>query len=372
MPEVSGQEIHTSTYIAQCLQEMGIRIKKNIAGYGVLGILEGDPDKKCVAVRADMDALPIQENNRSAYQSLNQGVMHACGHDAHMAMVLGAAQLLSTNRPQGTVKFIFQPREEKPPGGAKDMIKAGVLEDPKVDGVIATHITNAFPCGTIALADQMAMALADDFHLSIFGRGSHGAEPHKSLDTILITAQVIQALQNIVARRVNPVYAAVISIGTIHGGTSQNIIPDRVDLTGTVRCLDVTLRDEMLEDIHQVLSGITSAWGANYELNYIYGYPPVKNHPLTNGWVLDAVASLKGSLPICLQKLEHSMMAGEDFAYFGLKVPSTFFFTGAGNQNCQQPWHNNCFDIDEDALVFGSSVMATIAWKICSEQKQEE
>lgn len=364
-PEISGKEKDTANYVAQILADMGLIIQKNIAGYGVLATLEGDPHKKCVALRADMDALPIEEKNTCIYRSQRPGWMHACGHDAHMAMVLGAAKMISENPPGGTVKFIFQPREEKPPGGARDMVMAGVLRNPDADAVFGTHITNDYPVGVVALFDGVVMAVADDFRLSITGKGGHGASPHQTIDTIAVTAQTIEALQNIHSRRIDPTEPVVLTVGTIHGGTAQNIIPDRVDMTGTLRCLNTKVRDKVMEYMHDTLQGITSAWGAAYELDYIYGYPPVINNHDLNQVLAEAAQAAGAQMEI----MERPLLAGEDFSYYGREAPAAFFFTGAGSQRYQRPWHHNCFDIEEDALPIGAKTMALAACHVAEQEK---
>ncbi|MCL1974579.1 MAG: amidohydrolase, partial [Firmicutes bacterium] len=267
--------------------------------------------------------------------------------------------------PGGTVKFIFQPREEKPPGGARDMVMAGVLRNPDADAVFGTHITNDYPVGVVALFDGVVMAVADDFRLSITGKGGHGASPHQTIDTIAVTAQTIEALQNIHSRRIDPTEPVVLTVGTIHGGTAQNIIPDRVDMTGTLRCLNTKVRDKVMEYMHDTLQGITSAWGAAYELDYIYGYPPVINNHDLNQVLAEAAQAAGAQMEI----MERPLLAGEDFSYYGREAPAAFFFTGAGSQRYQRPWHHNCFDIEEDALPIGAKTMALAACHVAEQEK---
>jgi len=367
-PEISGKEKDTANYIAYILTEMGLDVRKNIAGYGLLATLPGDDGKKCVALRADMDALPITEMNTCMYRSQRPGWMHACGHDAHIAMVLGAAKMLKENPPGGAIKFIFQPREEKPPGGARDMVAAGVLKNPTVDAVFGTHITTDYPLGMVAVFDGVVMAVADDFKLSIIGRGGHGASPHQTIDTIAVTAQSIEALQSIHSRRIDPTEPVVLTIGTIHGGTAQNIIPDRVDMTGTLRCLNTQVRDKVMEYMHDTLRGITSSWGASYELDYIYGYPPVVNSHELNEVVAQA-ARMSG---FNVETMEKPLLAGEDFSYYGMAAPAAFFFTGAGSERCHRPWHHHSFDIEEDALPMGAKTLAHAAALVAAQDKQPD
>ncbi len=366
-PEIAGHEKETGIFVAKHLQEMGLQVTDNIAGYGVLAVLPGDPAYKCVALRADMDALPITEKSTVNYRSQRPGWMHACGHDAHTAMVLGAAKMLSENPPKGTVKFIFQPREEKKPGGARDMVAAGVLKNPEVDMVFGTHVDHQFPVGTVAVFDGAVMAVSDDFRLVITGRGGHGARPHETIDTIAVTAQVIVALQNIHSRRIDPTEPVVLTIGTINGGTASNIIPDRVEMSGTIRCLNTAIRDKLLEYMHDTLHGITLAWGASYELNYSYGYPPVINNHDLNQLVLASAKQIGAKA----EEMERPLLAGEDFSYYGAEKPAAFFFTGAGSERCCYPWHHPCFDIEEDALPMGAKVMALSAATLANKKKEE-
>ncbi|MCL1874151.1 MAG: amidohydrolase [Clostridiales bacterium] len=365
-PEIAGKERETAAYVAKKLRQMGLKVEENIAGFGLMAVLPGDPQKNCVALRADMDALPIDEINNTVYKSQRPGWMHACGHDAHMAMVLGAARTLTQNPPGGALKFIFQPSEEKPPGGAREMVWAGVLQNPDVDAIFATHITNAYPVGTVGLFDGAVMAVADDFKLTICGRGGHGASPHQTIDTIAVTAQAIEAMQNIHSRRIDPTEPVVLTIGTIHGGTAQNIIPDRVEMTGTVRCSRTQTRDRVLEYMHEVLAGVTYAWGAHYELNYIYGYPPVINNPRLLHLVEEVARDIPG---LTIKNMAKPLMAGEDFSYFSAAVPAVFFLTGSGSEKHHQAWHTCDFDIDENALTFGATLLAQTVTRVASQNK---
>lgn len=365
-PEISGEEKETSEFIVETLKKYGVEVQDHISGYGIVGIIRGESAKKCVAIRADMDALPIEEKNECVYKSLNPGKMHACGHDAHMAMALGAMAYLSKNPPGGTVKFIFQPREEKPPGGAKYMVEAGVMDNPHVDAILATHITTSYPVGTIAICHGTTMAVADDFNLIIYGKGGHGASPQHTIDAITVAAQAIDSIQTIASRRVDPTEPVVLTIGTIKGGTAQNIICDKVEMTGTLRCLSNETRDQVLKFCHATLRGVTEAWDTTYDLNYLYGYPPVVNDNALLEVVEKAVAKLPNAEIFHMKK---PLMAGEDFSYYGTKAPSVFFFTGAGNEHRSQKWHNCQFDIDEDALMYGAGTLALAASKIAGEDK---
>jgi amidohydrolase len=273
--------------------------------------------------------------------------------------------MLSENPPGGTVKFIFQPREEKKPGGARDMVAAGVLRDPDVDAIFGTHITNVYPVGVVALFDGVVMAVSDDFYLSVTGRGGHGASPHETIDTIAVTAQTVVALQNIHSRRIDPSEPVALTVGTINGGTARNIIPDRVEMSGTLRCLNTRVRDKVIEYMHDTLKGVTSAWGATYELDYVYGYPPVINNRDLNK-ILATASQQAGAQ---MEVMEKPLLAGEDFSYYGQEVPAAFFFTGAGSERCFRPWHHNSFDIEEDALPFGAKTLALAAAQVAGQKK---
>jgi len=363
-PETAGKEGNTAAFLAEELSRMGLKVQQNIFGFGLVAELNGKDSGKCIALRADMDALPVMEKTDLAYKSITQGVMHACGHDAHMTVLLGTAAELVNNPPPGKVKFIFQPSEEKPPGGAKYLIEAGVLENPDVDAVLGFHVSPSYPVGTVALKEGEIMAISDNFELIIKGKGGHGGVPHKTVDPILVTAQVIQGLQHIVSRTVNPAEPALISIGTIRGGEASNIIPDQVTLTGTVRSTNETVREEIVERMHQTLTGITKAWRADYILNYIYGYPPVVNHPGITRLIMDVVKNDPDSE---LKVMDKPVMIGEDFAYYGRYVPAGYFFLGCGSKEKSHPLHQSSFDIEEACLPLGVRVMTQSVYRFLEE-----
>lgn len=352
-PETAGKERDTAAYLKKELSSLGLTVKENIFGYGLVAELSGKEGGKCIALRADMDGLPIEEQTNLEFKSLTPGVMHACGHDAHMAVLLGTAAQLVQNPPPGHVKFIFQPSEEKPPGGAKYLIEAGILKNPDVDGMIGLHVSPSYPVGAVALKEGVMTGIADDFELIIRGKGGHGAVPHLTVDSILVTAQVIQGLQHIISRQVEPTEPALLSLGTIHGGTTQNIIPDQVVLTGTVRSTSQSVREKIIDAMHQLLTGITSAWGADYQLDYLYGYPPVINNPGLTGLIMNVV----GEDGFELKVMDKPVLIGEDFAYFGDHTPASYFFLGCGSADKKYSLHHNSFDIEEECLSIGVKVM---------------
>lgn len=370
-PETFGEESGTAQYIQQELQKLGLKIIPNVFENGFVAVLEGDPTKKCVAVRADMDALPIKEETGFPFASKVPGKMHACGHDGHMSIMMGVAKALTENKPQGTVKFIFQPREEKPPGGAKFMVENGVLQNPDVDAIFGCHVNPKFPTGTIALKNSTIMAVADDFFLHIFGKGGHGSAPQSTVDPILVAAEFIVALQSVVSRINNPMNPLVISFGEIRGGTSQNIIPDEVYLTGTLRCLNNDVRDMAVAKMKQILEGITSAWGATYDLDYLYAYPPLNNAPEMIDVVKDVVAQLgSGDLPgIKTEVMPYSLLAGEDFSYYSQQVPAAYFMLGCEQPGQVYPWHHACFTLNEDCLKIGANVIANAVSVVAAQDK---
>jgi amidohydrolase len=355
-PELGFEEVRTSKKVSDWLKELGLEVQTGIAKTGVVGRLRGAKPGKTVLLRADMDALPIQDMKKCDYASTVPGKMHACGHDAHTTIVLGAATLLSELREQlaGEVRFLFQPAEEGP-GGALPMMEEGVLEG--VDIAFGVHMAPVAPAGFMAVSAGPVMASADEFSLTIRGRGGHGAYPHLAVDAIPIAAQVVTALQQIVSRTVDPAQTAVLSIGTIQGGSKRNIIADRVELTGTVRTFDPLLREEMPKRIESIVRGITEGFGASFELDYQYRYPVLINHKEAVAHMRAVGVELFGEGRVLDAPPQ---MSGEDFAYFLQKVPGCFVFLGCKHPN---PLVDNCnvhhpaFDIDERVLAFGVELL---------------
>lgn len=361
-PELSFQELRTSEKIASALQELGLDVKTNIATTGVVGLLRGPADGPTIALRADMDALPITEKTGLPFASKNPGVMHACGHDGHMAMALGAVMVLVKMRNElpGNVKFLFQPGEEGY-AGARQMIEEGVLDDePRIDAAFALHLDPLSPSGTLGIRDGAMMACADMFTLSIIGRGGHGAVPHACVDPIFVSGHVITALQGIASRQVSAMDAVILSICTIHGGTGNTIIPDSVDMGGTVRLFEPAIRRKIPAMMEETIRGVTLAFGAEYSFNYLHGYPATINNPDFTEIVESAVRKTLGDDAV--HELARPRMPSEDFSYFLEKVPGAFAILGAKPDDKKPvPAHNAAFDIDENALKAGVMMHAAVA-----------
>jgi len=368
-PELAYEEKRTSEFVAATLRKMGLEVKTGVAKTGVVGLLKGGSPGKTVAIRADMDALPITERNKTPYRSRIDGVMHACGHDGNTTSVLGAAMLLAKEKRDlhGNVKFFFQPSEEAPPGGALPMIREGVMKKPKVDFAIGVHVDPTVPAGKIGLRDGPMMAAADDFTLTVLGTACHGAKPHLGVDAIALTAQVIQALQTIPSRIINPTHPVVVTIGTIKGGYRQNIIADRVEMEGTLRTLYAADRRKGAKMIEKLTDQITKSAGGSYEFDFRDGYPMLTCDPLITNVVRRASQELFGKRSVV--ELDEPSMGGEDFAYFVNEVPGMMLRLGTGNKKkgIVHPWHHPEFDIDEKGLWVGAAVMARAAM-ICLEE----
>jgi amidohydrolase len=360
-PELGFEEHGTSKFVADRLRSLGIEVRAGVAGTGVVGLIRGSRPGKTVLLRADIDALPILEENDVPYRSTRPGVMHACGHDGHTAILLGVAQQLIDRRQKlaGTVKLIFQPCEEKPPGGATKMIEAGVMDDPKVDAVFGLHLSQELPVGTVAARPGPIMAAADMFRLDIAGKGGHAARPHECVDAGLVAAQVMVALHQIVAREVNPIEPAVITVGQIQAGTAPNVIPDAALMRGTVRAFDQELRERLARRVEEVAVGVAKAMRAECKVTYDWGYPAVINEEASTRFVQEVAQEVVG--PERLVGREPSM-GGEDFAYFLQKAPGCFFNVGTRNEERGLIWghHHPRFDIDEAALPVGVDMFVRI------------
>ncbi len=349
-PELSYQEERTSAYVADHLEALGLEVKRHVGGHGVVGELRGGGRGPVIALRADMDALPIQDEKSCEYASVVPGVMHACGHDGHVAALLGTARYLASRRAElhGTVRFIFQPAEELSPGGAQPMIAEGVLDG--VDEIYGAHLWTPFPAGEIMTRSGPIMAAADEFLLEIIGKGGHGGLPHETIDSLMVGSHLVVNLQSIVSRSLNPVEPSVISVGSFHAGSGFNVIAEKAILNGTVRTFEHSLRMLAQERVTRVTADTCSMFGADYKLDYKLGYPPVVNHKAETEWVMETAAQLFGADQV---KESPLIMAGEDFSFYLEKVPGCFFFVGAGNKEAgiTAPHHHPRFDIDESAIL---------------------
>ncbi|AGY57402.1 M20 metallopeptidase family protein [Gloeobacter kilaueensis] len=350
-PELGFQERATHRFIVQKLTSWGIDVRE-VAKTGVVATVTGQAEGPVLAVRADMDALPILERNGVDYASETPGVMHACGHDGHVTIALGTAFLLAQHRERlpGTVKFLFQPAEEGP-GGALPMIAEGALEAPTVEAMIGLHLWNSLPIGQLGVKAGPSMADTAQFKVTITGKGGHGALPHQTIDAIVVGAQVVSALQTIVARNIDPFEPAVVTVGKFHGGSNFNIIAQTVELEGTVRCFAPELAQVLPARIEQVIAGICQAHGATYELAYRRHYPSVINDERVAALVRSVAEEFLGPD----QVRPETTLGGEDMAFFLQKVPGCYFFLGSANPELglDKPHHHPCFDFDEGALGLG-------------------
>jgi len=355
-PEVAFQETRTSAVVREFLESLGLPVR-SAGGTGLVAVLEGNPGGKTVALRADMDALPVQEEGEKDYRSLNRGVTHACGHDGHMAMMMAAAKVLTGRKSDfsGRVVFLFQPAEERPPGGAKRMIEEGALES--VDAVFGVHLWQPFPTGLIGVIKGPMLAQADNFSLIVKGKGGHGAMPHTAVDPILAAAQIIVNSQSIVSRNVDPLKPCVVTFGTINGGTTHNIIPAEVAMAGTVRTFDLTVQALAERRLREIAEETAKTFGASCRVEYMTGYPAVVNDAAMVDFVTDVAKRVLGEG--CLPPFD-PVMGGEDFAYYLQKVPGAFIFLGAGDGR-EFPHHHPAFDIDEKALPLGTLLLTSLA-----------
>jgi len=363
-PELSFQEVQTGQYVAQQLAAIGVEYQQGIAGNGVVALLKGkNPRKRTIALRADMDALPILEANDVPYKSQNTGVMHACGHDVHTASLLGVTHILHSLRAhwEGTVKCIFQPGEEKLPGGASIMIREGVLENPRPVSIFGQHVHPPLRAGMIGLKPGIFMASSDELYITVKGRGGHGAMPQDCVDPVVITAQIIVALQQIVSRYADPAMPSVLTFGKINSlGGATNIIPNEVKLEGTFRTMHEKWRKEALRRMKKIAESLAKGFGAACEFRIEKGYPVLHNHEeltaRTKKWAIEYLGKDKVvDLPI--------RMTSEDFAYFSQAMPACFYRLGTGNpeRGIISPVHTTTFDIDEAALETGMGLMAWLA-----------
>ncbi|HKC88960.1 MAG TPA: amidohydrolase [Blastocatellia bacterium] len=365
-PELSNREERTSGVIAQKLRALGLdEVKTGVGKHGVVALLKGGMPGSVVAVRADMDALPIQETIEAPYKSQTDGVKHACGHDAHMTVQLGVAELLSKMRARihGSIKFIFQPAEEGAPpgerGGAKFMIEEGCLENPRPSAIFGLHVMPNIEVGQIGYNSGPSMASSDRFSITVRGKKVHGAYPHEGVDAVVVAAECVTALQTIRSRRVNTQEPLVITLGSIHGGNRFNIIADEVKLEGTMRTLNEEVRTRAIEIMKQTLAGVTSAYGASYELEFGANNPVTYNDPALVEATLPVMRKIAGEKNVFSPKPQ---MGAEDFSFYQKVIPGFFYFLGVGNREkgVTAMIHTPEFDIDEESLVVGVKVMSNV------------
>lgn len=353
-PELSFHEYKTAQYITEFYDALDIPYKKNVGGNGIVATLKGAKPGKTVALRADFDALPIQDEKDVPYKSKVPGVMHACGHDGHTATLLTIAKIMRAFQSElpGTMVFIHQHAEELSPGGAKPMVEAGVLND--VDAIFGTHLWAPAKFGEIQVSKDVLMAGSDRFEITIQGKGGHGASPHETKDAIVIGANLINQLQQIVSRRIDPLETAVITVGKFSAGQSFNIIAHQAEIVGTARYINKDIQEQIIIEMEKVIEGVCLMYDATYTFDYYKGYPPVVNHPneaelvLQAGEQIDDVQKVSEVVPV---------MGGEDFSYYLKEKPGAFFFTGAQIKDNFQPHHHPLFDIDERAMPIAAKTL---------------
>ncbi|NHJ86161.1 MAG: amidohydrolase [Asgard group archaeon] len=366
-PELGFEEIETSKLVAKKLSELGIEIQTGVAKTGVIGIIRGsNKSGKTIGIRADMDALALQEENDVPYKSKIDGKMHACGHDAHTAILIGVAKILVKlkDKINGNIKLFFQPAEEGL-GGAKPMVKENALENPTVSAAIALHVDDETNVGTIRIKDGNLTASCDEFWIDIEGKGGHAAYPHDTIDPIVIGSSIVTAFQTIVSRNISPLKSVVVSVCTFNSGTAFNIIPETARLTGTVRTLDEKIRDETHEHMKRIVKGIEQTFGAKINITIQKGYSSGFNDASLNALIKESTSELVGDDKVLVN--EEATMGAEDFFEFSdnYRLPVAMFWLGSRNEEkgITHPGHNPKFDIDEDALPLGSSILALTAIK---------
>jgi len=362
-PELSFQEYETSKFVRNELEDIGIAKIESCADTGWIALIEGkNPESKTIALRADLDALPIVEANDVEYRSVNEGVMHACGHDVHTSSLLGTARILHQVRDQfdGTIKLIFQPGEEKLPGGASKMIAEGVLENPSVGSIIGQHVMPLIPAGKVGFRSGLYMASADEIYITVNGKGGHGAHPHQNIDPVAIGAQIITSLQQVVSRTAKPSIPSVLSFGKVQAHGATNVIPDKMYLEGTFRTFDEDWRMEAHRKIEEMAQGMAQAMGANCDIQIVKGYPCLINNDELNNRARMNAEDYLGAENV--ESLD-IWPAGEDFAFFSQEIPACFYRLGTRNEarGITSMVHTPTFDIDERALNTSTGLMAWLA-----------
>jgi amidohydrolase len=361
-PELGFDLFRTSQKVKEFLQAEGIEYYE-VAGTGICAIIRGKGEKT-VALRADMDALPLDDKKTCDYSSEVKGKMHACGHDAHTTILLGAAKILNSMRDEipGNVKLFFEPAEETT-GGSRIMIKEGVLESPNVDAIIGLHVEEWLEAGTVGLKRGVAYAASNPFTIKIIGKGGHGARPHMTIDPIVIASSVITSLQNIISREIAPTEPAVLTIGSIHGGTAENIIPEEVIIAGIIRTTSSENREYLKTRLIQVVEGIVTSMRGKCEIDIVESYPCLYNNDKLAGMFEILASEVIGEDNV--YKLENPTMGGESFSYFSMERPALFYFLGSGNveKGIVHPAHGSLFDIDESCLSIGVAMQCKLAYE---------
>lgn len=368
-PEIAFQEFETAKYLANELRNMGISVEEGLAQTGVVGLIEGNKPGKTILLRADMDALEIEEENDIPFKSTVKGKMHACGHDGHMAGVLGAAMILNDLKDQlnGNVKIVFQPAEEAD-GGAKPMIDESVLENPQVNAAIGCHLWGEFNEGEVHVKEGPTMASIDVFTFQMIGKGGHAALPHLSIDPVVMGAKAVSDIQTIVSRKVDPLQPAVVSCCSIHGGETFNVIPNTVEVKGTVRTFNEEIRGQIQVAIEDVLKAVALEYGGSYKLEYTRRFPPLINNEDMVGLARKSISKLIGENNVHQQAKAN--MGGEDFAYFAKAIPSVYYFIGITPENSDTIIHHHPkFNFNDENLLLLSQSMAQIAIDYLNENK---
>jgi len=361
IPEPAYTEKKTSAYVADYLGRQGLEVQTGIAQTGVVGLMKLTRPGKTLMIRSDMDALPVTEATGLPFASTHEGAMHACGHDGHMSMVLGAATILNKvkDKLNGNIKFLFQPAEEGP-GGAKPMIEAGVMENPHVDFSVGCHVWPAIPEGSIGVKAGYLMAAMDRFDIRIIGKGGHGAMPHLCVDALEVGTQVVNALQRIASRQMNPLSPTVVTVGSFQAGTTFNVIPGEAEMCGTTRTFDRDIWKSWPERVEKIVRGVCGSMGADYELKYTQGYPPLLNDESMAEVVRKCAADVVGEERVIEPE---QTMGGEDMAFYLEKSKGCFFFLGVGREGCA-PLHNPQFDLNEDVLLTGVETYCRVAFEL--------
>lgn len=366
-PELSYEETGTTNYIVQKLEELGIPADRPLET-GCVGVLKGgESSDQVIALRADIDALPITEEGdyKQEFLSVNEGVAHCCGHDGHTANLLGTAHILADLKEniKGTVLLVFQPGEETLPGGGRLLCETGYLQEKGVDVIYGLHSNPNLAPGKIALRKGPLMARPDEFEIEIYGKGGHAASPHEAIDPIVMASEVVGQIQTIVSRSVNPTDPAVVTVGKIAGGSAYNIIPEKVEMLGTVRTFSAETADLIKRRLESIVKGVTEGGGGDYSFTFNHGYPAVQNTGWATDIVINVASELLGSENV--EQMEVPIMAGEDFAFYQQHFPGVFFFLGSGSEESGSvyPWHHPKYNIDESCFATGAALMASLVFQ---------